>query len=979
MHGKQIMALKKHTNPQDELIGSTEGIHIVDAGAGTGKTYSIVKRYGNILDKSYKPENILLITFTKNAAEQMREKVVKDFSEKSGISRLLEAPIMTFHAFCSRLLKKSGMNSPSYLGLDEFISGNFSLAEDSSFEEEMFRKFFMTFSGINNEKYESIQYALEGKVNDVLSVIKKLCSVGIFPSANGWSESDKEKLKGNYELFSERFDRMNEIRKGERGDKQSLLSEKFKNTVRDKLYKDFKEGDVYAVKNVNPGIKESIFNDEAQELFHEFINDVYLSYIEYMLKRNQLNYEFMVMFAYLVLYNNKNLRQNNQFEYVMIDEFQDTDELQFKIILLLCKNMNGIANLCAVGDWKQGIYSFRNTKIENITEFKNRLSEFADELNKDEKRIEFDTGDHTKIIFENNYRSSDTILKFSRGTLFVSATAEDEVDEDFVSSNFAEPLLPERKLEDLTEIKFYKAADRIDECRLVLKKISQLINEKDKYKIRIFENETGKVAEERPVMYSDICVLSRNKKFCHELQREAMTAGIPVNYSGGIEIFASEQGVLILAWLRLLLNEKDISGWIPVLDKEGYSFPEVKYFSDNFIKENSVNSDLIPADLFEFLRHLKTFRNNILFAVEAILGRYRYYDETANKLIAVIQQWNSSELISLNELVRIIENSANAEFDTESGNTSDAVLTQTIHASKGLEYPVVFIANVNEKIFPDTKGDKGKIIFNHSAGLRAKTFYGTNGSYNYIFNNWKTDLINAVTKNPDYAEERRLLYVAVTRAKQYLYFTSHRPSPFFVQTAGKSGSEIISDFEYEIIKNKTEEISVSEVTADESDVDKGRKFISPHALMENLIDESADTVTEENEYSINLRNKNREFGLMIHNIANKTANGIEVESDIEEVKRIKEFIHSLKADKLIAEADFLYPEENRTIRGTIDLLAFYKDRVTVIDYKTDKDKKNIEKYKLQIQIYKNSIKSIYKDKEAEGLIYFVSLDEMVIV
>ncbi|MDQ3193663.1 MAG: UvrD-helicase domain-containing protein, partial [Bacteroidota bacterium] len=927
------MALNTPQDPQLDIINSLEGIHLVDAGAGTGKTYSIVKRYGNIIEKNVEPENILLITYTRNAAEQMKQEVIKKLSRSVSISKLLEAPIMTFHSFCSRILKKSGTTSPYYLGLNEYHSKNFNIIEDSSFEEEIFRKYFLNFSASNKSKYQDILYALEGEHSIVLKVIKKLSSFGIFPTKDGWKNDDIEKITGSFKLFCERFDQQNKKVDGKNvAEKQNKLYKAFNVFLGEKLYLDLNRDKVFLDKSINPEIKEALFHDISRDDYFEFLRDVYVQYIEHLLKRNLLNYEFLVMFAYLILYNDKTVRNNVQFDYVMIDEFQDTDEIQFKLIMLICKNINDRANLCVVGDWKQGIYGFRNTQIENIIEFTRNMQKYKKELNADEIRITFDTGEHKKIIFDTNYRSSDTILKFSRTTLLVKGKDDEEVDVDTIENNFAKTLTPARDLEDLTEIEFYKADNRIGEYQLVLKKISELVNRNEKYKIRVFDKATGEVIEERPVRYSDICVLSRTKRFCRELQREALKSEIPipVNYGGGLELFASEQGVLVLAWLRLTANEKDLFGWLPVLDKEGYNNPEINFFKENFIdnrpNEYKLFSDF-PPELSDFIKKLRALKNNILYAVEAILSRYGYHDETGNKIITVIQSWMNSDLISLNDLIQIIDNSANAEFKIEPGYSSDAVLTQTIHSSKGLEYPVVIISNVNVKNFPGNKGDADKLIYNSVGGLRAKTFFTSNGRFYYRFNNWRSDLVNTVCKISDYDEERRLLYVAVTRAKQYVYFTAFNPSPFFKELSSKTGREIITDFDHKIIPfQAANEFSSVEIKLG-SQPEKVKRFFSTHAIMDEIVSDEDSAQIDAKSYSIKTSKSKLDFGSKVHNIAHRLASGLEVESDLIEVQRLKKFITDLKTNELRSEVDFLYPKDDIVIRGIIDLIAFYDERI----------------------------------------------------
>ncbi|HMQ67805.1 MAG TPA: UvrD-helicase domain-containing protein [Ignavibacteria bacterium] len=966
-----------------DLIESTEGIYLVDAGAGTGKTYSIVNRYKNITDKNVDPEDILLVTFTVNAANQMKQKIIKSMSGRINVHKLLEAPVMTFHSFCSLIVKKYGVSSPAYLGLKNYLPANFDIVENSEFESELFRKFFMSFTDRYRNKYQDLFYILQKESDNILKIIKKLCSLGIYPEDGKWSKEAHSILKGNYKAFSDLFDDLNKPVASQRGgEKINELKNRFSYALKDKLYPDLDEEEIYDEKRVNSAVKDKIFYDDFQDEYIEFLKDIYIEYLEFLLERNQINFEFMVMFAYLTLLKNKNVREKTQFEYVMIDEFQDTDEIQFKLIMLLCKNVNNKINLCAVGDWKQGIYGFRNTKIENITQFGNSLSLFKDQLNQDETRINYDVTEYKKITFENNYRSSIDILEFSRETLFVKGSAQEEVDSEIIDINFKEALKEKFNFGDHTEINFYQANDKADEYQLVLKKISELLNEKEKYRIRVYNKATFEIIEERPVKYSDICVLSRNKKFCLELQREAIKAGIPANYGGGLEIFSSEQGIIVLAWLRLLSDERDILGWIPVLEKDGYTYPEIKGLIE-MISENGIRLiPDIPESADVFLKHLKSIRNNLLAIVGEILGRYNFNDAIGNKIISIISAWNKNDLISLNELIRIIDRSKNSEHKIVTGENTDAVLMQTIHASKGLEYPVVILSNVNKSNFPVFRQDSGSIYFHEISGIRAKKFFADKNQYYYMFDNWKSDLMRSICKKNSYDEDRRLLYVAVTRAMQYLFVTAYSPSSFMTSLSERTGKEIIENFDHEIISNKSDtDRTVTKINLP-GKIAKSKKFISPHLLME-LSPETEPEILQTDAADIEqpyLLNKSRfEFGRIVHEAANKIANGVEIKSEIDEINRIKNFIDSLNAKELKPEIDFLYPKEDKVIRGTIDLLAIYDDRIEIIDYKTDRSRKNEDKYRIQLGIYKDVIKELYKEKKVICKLYYVRLNETIVL
>ncbi len=107
---------------QLSVINQTEGIYIVDAGAGTGKTYTITQRYLNILDKGINPSDILLVTFTRNAAINMKEKVISK-ANPNKTAEIIEAPIQNFDSFCFKIVSKHGLNAPKILGINDNLCG----------------------------------------------------------------------------------------------------------------------------------------------------------------------------------------------------------------------------------------------------------------------------------------------------------------------------------------------------------------------------------------------------------------------------------------------------------------------------------------------------------------------------------------------------------------------------------------------------------------------------------------------------------------------------------------------------------------------------------------------------------------------------------------------------------------------------------------------------------------------------------------
>jgi len=163
---------------QQELIDATNGIHVVDAGAGTGKTFTITRRYANLLEQGdVEPEDILLITFTNNAAGEMKERVVAncDYS----MSALRDAPINTFHGYCHDLLIRHGFDAPTRLGIDDRITSSTQLLENEVIEEDRFREFLDQFIEAHPEYHD--YFRTLNDATSLLDLIKELAAKGVFP------------------------------------------------------------------------------------------------------------------------------------------------------------------------------------------------------------------------------------------------------------------------------------------------------------------------------------------------------------------------------------------------------------------------------------------------------------------------------------------------------------------------------------------------------------------------------------------------------------------------------------------------------------------------------------------------------------------------------------------------------------------------------------------------------------------------------
>src|SRR6056297_1425607 len=183
---------------QQDLIDSKQGIHVVDAGAGTGKTFTVTRRYAEIVDQDdVEPEDVLLVTFTNNAATEMKDRIVAHCDY--GMRELSDAPIQTFHSLCHDILMEHGFEAPTHLGIDDRITGSTRVLEDENVEKAQFREFIRQFSD-DHPEYDDFFRAVSNPV-ELLGLINQLAAKGVFPTADGWYRKGERHLDGDFEAF----------------------------------------------------------------------------------------------------------------------------------------------------------------------------------------------------------------------------------------------------------------------------------------------------------------------------------------------------------------------------------------------------------------------------------------------------------------------------------------------------------------------------------------------------------------------------------------------------------------------------------------------------------------------------------------------------------------------------------------------------------------------------------------------------------
>ena len=928
-------------NPkQQKLIESTDGLYLVDAGPGTGKTFAITRRYGTIVDQSgVEPEDILLVTFTRSAAAEMKERIV-DHSTYS-LRELADAPIQTFHSHCHEILREHGYAAPTHLGLDERITGSTQIIDDELIEAERFREFFSGFRDDHPEYNEF--YRVLPEPGELLGLIKELASKGIFPTTDSWYRDGESHLDGDFEAFKEQFDTVNQPRND--GRKQSELRDDLSRFGRDKTYlsdapskSELRGG--RGTKQLDDNVARDVFHEEREKL-KTFIHDVYSEYLQFALGRNYLNFGFLQLFAFVLLCEDRRVREAAQFEYVIVDEFQDTSEIQFKLALLL----SGTNNFCAVGDWKQSIYSFQYADVRNILDFEDRLERFIADLNGGSKRVSFDTDDLTRIELQENYRSTESIIKLSERAIVTPASSGEDVD---------------TTLDDVVELSSNAAFDNTaiegihheDEHEAVLSSIQDIIGNDD-YAI---EDEDG---NPRPPEYRDIAVFTRTRDYGRELLNIADEYEFPMAYDGGIELFRTDPAKLLLAWLRILESDAD-RGWAVVLEQIGYTFDEI---------EHMLETGAYPPEPATFRDELREL-GSVGAVTRHVLDRYGFTGETADVLLHTIQSVYDSTTVTRGELIQFIERGIEngSTVDVRANAGDNAVTVQTIHTAKGLEYPIVILANMNEGRFPPRSGGSSVIQYQDPVGLRQRKCYSEERAYPHVYDNWRHDVLRRCLPQ-EYDEERRLLYVAVTRAENHVVFAAGDEPNTFLEKLPVSIKEVDATVEtFDRDESADAELPFV-VTAPDGPVG-----YTPHSLMDETVFEAT---SERMEASPDPEPETRgmDFGSRVHDFAEAYALGDDVTPSNPHERRIAEFVDALPGELYVEEPVTLPIEVDGyqvTISGIVDLVHVTADQVAIVDYKTDSTRHAQSEYRKQLSVYYHILSEWSTDKEVITSLFYTT-------
>jgi len=624
---------------QREAVLYIDGPLLVYAGAGSGKTKVITYKIAYLIDGiAYLPSQILAVTFTNKAAQEMKERTERLIGRD-----IKDLYIGTFHSICARILRKE----IKLLGYSE----NFNILDE------------------------------EDSQNIIKDILKEL-----------------------------------------------NIDTKYVNpsTVKDYISK--------AKTNL---IDEKNFSKHSGDYFEEIVAKVYTKYQKTLKENNSLDFDDLIIFTINIFKEFKEVLYYYQtkFKHILVDEYQDVNKMQYEFLkLLFLKDRK----FTLVGDDDQSIYSFRGASVE-----------FIDKIYEDFKELK-------TIKLEKNYRSPQEILDVANRLIkFNKRRSEKEL---YSSINKDDA------------VNFYEGLDEIDEARFVINKIKELKEKRS---------------------YRDFAILYRTNFQSRTFEEYLIGNGIPYQVIGGQKFYSRAEIKDIIAYLSLINNPDDNISFKRIVNTPQRHVGEKTFSEINRVASNK-NIPLFKAleeylkekdskslkEFFELINNLHSNKDTtpLPALVEDIISKIRYYDyleatykENAEERIENIKEFlnmvagftKETEEATLTNLLTQIS----LITSIDEAKDEDRVTLMTLHAAKGLEFPVVFLVGLEEGLLPHFR---------------------------------------SLDSSSDIEEERRLCYVGITRAKEKLFITLAERRTKFGSLVLTKQSRFISEMQIFIYNKENE-------------------------------------------------------------------------------------------------------------------------------------------------------------------------------
>lgn len=1019
------------TNEQKEAI-YTEGTNIiVSAGAGSGKTAVLTERVLEKVKKGISVDNLLILTFTKMAAKEMKERIgdkLKKEGLTSELAKLDTADITTFDAYALSVVKKYHyyLNVSKDINIiDESVITLYKRKILKDIFEELYEEnnhefidfiqeycikddkdIFEFILNINskldlktnkreyldnyiNTVYDEVK--IDNDIDNYIKVILRLIS-----NINDYLEyiDDDDYLAKLYDVISPLLSAKSyDDIKSNISIKLPILrgASDITREYRDKIKSTIDEIKKLTTYDSYDDIKRGILSTKGNaKVIIDIIKKLDDITYNYKVKYNSYEYSDISALAIKLVRDNKEIREEikNNLNEILIDEYQDTNDVQEEFISYISNN-----NVYMVGDIKQSIYRFRNA---NPYIFKNKYYSYSNniggikiDLNKNFRSRE-EVINNINLLFDrimdNDIGGADYSLshRMIYGNLMYKGDGDNKEDNNFSVYNY---------LNDTTfknnEVEAFIIADDI--------------KNKINSGYRAFGKDTNGV---RKIKYSDFAILLDSSKSFDLYKKILEYNGIPTSIVKSVNLTDGEVVLVIkniISFIIKINDNKIDSEFKKLFISIGRSF--LFNTDDNVLFDYFLNNNFKDSDIYKISYNITKRLDTISLEeiIDLIVDNFDFYnklfllgDYNANILRIQKLKEITNSLINLDYdiydyqkyLDDIISNNLKLEYSVND-NSTDTVKIMTIHASKGLEFGVCYYGELYNR-------------FNNSDAISK---YSYDNKYGIILPYKDKFLYNTIYHNLSYrdyvmeniSERIRLFYVALTRAKEKMIF--------ILPSNTKEDNKSIGDIIDNSIRGKYNSFasimySLESITKDyyknidinDINLSKDYNMISNNNYKEHLklINDKIgvnttcipSSIKENKTFSkkdIHIITKEEEdkllYGRLVHELFECTDfNNLNNLSDNNK-KIIERFLEKVDIShaNIYKEYEFIYDEDNTTYHGIIDLMLEYQDNIKIIDYKL----KNIndDAYIKQLNGYKDYIEKLF-NKKTSIYLYSITLNTL---
>jgi len=898
----------------------------VVAGPGSGKTRVLVERFAWLVERhGIDPSRILAITFTEKAARMMKRRLMERFANRPELRAAMErAWVMTIDAFCTRLLKENAIEAglaPDFSVLDEAAAARMRREATEAALDELFAR--------RAEEMRRLLEALALSTSDdgrqidlaqcLLDVHESMRLAGLreLPAA----QDAVEDLFPEARRLAEQVGRDFQSSGLHDWVRRFLALSPAASVTHFELAAEYKPLLGRRSKKHHPAATELIdllprlaaqwiieWNAGLPGLLREAVAEADRTYRAAKQRAASVDFTDLSEYTIELLESDAALREriSGQFEHVLMDELQDTNRLQWKLIGLLRR----ADRFFAVGDINQSIYGFRHADKTVFDEFRASLRAKGQQI--DELR--------------ENYRSRPEVLSAVTRVLGGCAGVERRdliaIRESLPAGNPVELLAGSADQGQQSEADL--VADRIQAWH----------------------------GEGRD--YGDFAILVRALRSAEEFEEAFEKRGIPFVVSGGRTFLETREARDVLGLLAALVNPLDeiatagvlrgpLVGWSDEQLLRAGPDGRVQEFEKMFGRTRKLAGFIAPDRLIAALLDDSGYLGTLTDRGRANI----------DKLLAWLRREHGANPRPLAELLEDLEaiREAEAEAEAPPQQVSGAVNIMTIHAAKGLEFPIVFVSALHRR----ATSSSPVLMFSADLGLGAKWRNPATGE---TLKDATHTLLSERLKDAENAEEERLLYVAMTRAEERLAlsFTHAKQKPpllkrVLVEIPEASAGELI------LSPERHEEIA-----------DRGEVVLEPVQATGQY--DSSATVTDVALFSacprkyylaryVGLQPEPEgpgtgaiELGLEVHKaLAGQPTSSSEAMELARQFEASALGQRAARAERIEREFDFMLAIEDVVLRGQIDLWFEEAGELVVIDYKTDRDQSALGEYGLQLRLY----------------------------